>query len=50
MKENFALKLSKWLYENSDDYLGSDGMVNGKPAFQHDIKIDGRKYTVYLTN
>ena len=50
---NLPLELSNFLYQittNKETFMGSDGMVNGKPAFMTELEVGGKKFTVYITD
>lgn len=50
--QNVPLEVNDFLYGLGDkkDFMGSDGMVNGKPAMQFDFVVSGKSFTAYLVN
>lgn len=50
--ETLPLTLSNILYHLADEgtYDGGDAMVNGKPAFDHNLIYKGKKFTIYITD
>lgn len=47
---NVPLKISDLVSQLDPDHMGSDGTVNGQPAFQWDFSVNGEKYQVFFLN
>jgi hypothetical protein len=45
---SIPMKIDELVKKIDPNYIGSDGIVNGKPAFQYDFTVGGRSCQVYF--